>query len=423
MNDGKYVWRVINMAVEIRMPQLGLTMEEGTIDQWLKQEGDEVKVGDPIAQIQTDKLTSELESDVEGVLLKIVAQEGEDIPVKGLLAYIGKAGESVGIVDEVAAAVEELVPVEVEVKVDESVETLPMETGGRIKISPLAKKTAKKMGVDYTSLKGSGSGGRIIQQDILKKAEEPKVEASVQVSAEPAAKKNENIELMDGDTVVKLSGMRKTIAERMYKSHSEIPVVTQDVKIDVTKLMEFRKQLNANRETKLSVNDFMLKAVAKALKNNKNILVSLDGDKIIKRAHVNLGMAVSMDEGLIVPVIKDADKMGIEELSAAAKDLAVRAREGKLNMDEYKGSTFTISNLGMYGVESFTPIINQPDAAILGVNTIQSELDMDDEGKVFKKQVMKISLTFDHRLLDGSVAAVFQLDIKKSLEEPINILL
>jgi pyruvate dehydrogenase E2 component (dihydrolipoamide acetyltransferase) len=187
--------------------------------------------------------------------------------------------------------------------------------------------------------------------------------------------------------------------------------------------MEFRKQLNANRETKLSVNDFMLKAVAKALKNNKNILVSLDGDKIIKRAHVNLGMAVSMDEGLIVPVIKDADKMGIEELSAAAKDLAVRAREGKLNMDEYKGSTFTISNLGMFGVESFTPIINQPDAAILGVNTIQSELDMDDEGKVFKKQVMKISLTFDHRLLDGSAAAVFQLDIKKLLEDPINVLL
>jgi pyruvate dehydrogenase E2 component (dihydrolipoamide acetyltransferase) len=423
MNDGKYVWRVINMAVEIRMPQLGLTMEEGTIDQWLKQEGDEVKVGDPIAQIQTDKLTSELESDVDGVLLKIVAQEGEDIPVKGLLAYIGKPGESVGIVDEVAAAVEELAPIEVEVKVEENAETLPVETGGRIKISPLAKKTAKKLGVDYTSLKGSGPGGRIIQQDILKKAEEPKVEAPVQVTEEPAAKKNESIELMDGDTVVKLSGMRKTIAERMYKSHNEIPVVTQDVKIDVTKLMEFRKQLNANRETKLSVNDFMLKAVAKALKNNKNILVSLDGDKIIKRAHVNLGMAVSMDEGLIVPVIKDADKMGIEELSAAAKDLAVRAREGKLTMDEYKGSTFTISNLGMYGVESFTPIINQPDAAILGVNTIQSELDMDDEGKVFKKQVMKISLTFDHRLLDGSAAAVFQLDIKKLLEEPINILL
>jgi pyruvate dehydrogenase E2 component (dihydrolipoamide acetyltransferase) len=412
------------MAVEIRMPQLGLTMEEGTIDQWLKQEGDQVKIGDPIAQIQTDKLTSELESDTEGILLKIVAQEGEDIPVKGLLAYIGAPGESVGIIaDEVAVAVEELVPLEVETKVEETAEAFPVETGGRIKISPLAKKTAKKLGVDYTNLKGTGPGGRIIQQDIIKKAEEPKVEAPVQASVEPATAKSENVELMDGDTVVKLSGIRKTIAERMYKSHNEIPVVTQDVKIDVTKLMEFRKQLNANRETKLSVNDFMLKAVAKALKNNKNILVSLGGDKIIKRAHVNLGMAVSMDEGLIVPVIKDADKMGIEELSAAAKDLAGRAREGKLTMDEYKGSTFTISNLGMFGVESFTPIINQPDAAILGVNTIQSELDMDDEGKVFKKQVMKISLTFDHRLLDGSAAAVFQLNIKKLLEDPINILL
>ncbi|MFJ5718061.1 dihydrolipoamide acetyltransferase family protein [Neobacillus sp. NPDC093127] len=409
------------MAFEIRMPQLGLTMEEGTIDQWLKQEGDEVKIGDPIVEIQTDKLTSEVESEANGVLLKIVAQEGEDIPVKGLLAYIGEAGETVGIVDE--AAVEEVVPVEEEVKIVETEETLPVQMGGRIKISPLAKKTAKKLGVEFTSLKGTGPGGRIVQQDILKKAEESKPAAPSQVSAEPAATQSGNIELMDGDTVVKLSGMRKTIAERMFKSHNEIPVVTQDVKIDVTKLMEFRKQLNANRETKLSVNDFMLKAVAKALKKNNNILVSLDGDKIIKRAHVNLGMAVSLEEGLIVPVIKDADKMGIEELSETAKNLAVRAREGKLNMDEYAGSTFTISNLGMYGVTSFTPIINQPNAAILGVNTIQSELDMDDEGNVFKKQVLTISLTFDHRLLDGSEAAVFQLDIKKLLEDPITIIL
>jgi pyruvate dehydrogenase E2 component (dihydrolipoamide acetyltransferase) len=409
------------MAFEIRMPQLGLTMEEGTVDQWLKQEGDEVKAGDPIVQIQTDKLTSEVESEAEGVLLKIVAQEGEDIPVKGLLAYIGEAGATVGVVDETAG--EEVVPVEKEVKIIETEETLPVQMGGRIKISPLAKKTAKKMGVDFTNLKGTGPGGRIVQQDILKKAEESKSAAPSQVSVEPAAAKSGNIELMDGDTVVKLTGMRKAIAERMFKSHNEIPVVTQDVKIDVTKLIEFRKQLNANRETKLSVNDFMLKAVAKALKKNKNILVSLDGDKIIKRAHVNLGMAVSLDEGLIVPVIKDADKMGIEELSKTAKDLAVRAREGKLNMDEYAGSTFTISNLGMYGVTSFTPIINQPDAAILGVNTIQSELDMNDEGNVFKKQVLTISLTFDHRFLDGSETAVFQLDIKKLLEDPITIIL
>ena len=410
------------MAVEIRMPQLGLTMEEGTVDQWLKQEGDEVKIGDPIVQIQTDKLTSEIESEVDGVLLKIVAKEGEDIPVKGLLSYIGQPGEEVGTADEAAADPEEEIPDAAEVKAEETFAALPSMSGGRIKISPLARKTAKKLGVDITILHGTGPGGRIIQQDILKKAEEPAAPEKA-APAEPAATHAGSIELMDGDTVVKLTGMRKTIAERMYRSHNEIPAVTQDVKIDVTKLMEFRKQLNANRETKLSVNDFMLKATAKALKKNKNILVSLDGDKIIKRAHVNLGMAVSLDEGLIVPVIKDADKMGIEELSDTAKDLAVRAREGKLNMDEYSGSTFTISNLGMYGVSSFTPIINQPDAAILGVNTIQSELDMDDEGKVFKKQVMTISLTFDHRLLDGSAAAVFQQDIKKLLEDPMNIIL
>ncbi|MCM3323556.1 dihydrolipoamide acetyltransferase family protein [Cytobacillus kochii] len=410
------------MAVEIRMPQLGLTMEEGTLDEWLKQEGDEVKIGEPIVQIQTDKLTSEVESEVDGVLLKIVAQEGEDIPVKGLLAYIGEPGEAVGVVDESATAVEEEAVVEAEVKVEETVVSLPARSGGRIKISPFARKTAKKMGIDFTNLIGTGPGGRIIQQDILKKAEEPTSPAAVAV-AESATTQVGSIELMDGDTVVKLTGIRKTIAERMYKSHNEIPVVTQDVKIDVTKLMEFRKQLNASRETKLSVNDFILKAVAKVLKKNKNILVSLDGDKIIQRAHVNLGMAVSLDEGLIVPVIKDADKMGIEELSETAKDLAVRAREGKLNMDEYSGSTFTITNLGMYGVTSFTPIINQPDAAILGVNTIQIELDIDDEGNVFKKQVMTISLTFDHRLLDGSAAAVFQQGIKKFIEEPMNILL
>lgn len=410
------------MAVEVRMPQLGLTMEEGTIDQWLKQEGDVVKVGDPIVQIQTDKLTSELESETDGVLLKIVAPEGEDIPVKGLLAYIGEAGETVGIVDEVASTVEEITPILEEVKMVEAADSLPTHTGGRIKISPLAKKTAKKLGVTFTDLQGSGPGGRIIQQDILKKAEEPIVEAPVQVSPPPSVK-SANLELMDGDTVVKLTGMRKTIAERMFKSHNEIPAVTQDVKIDVTKLMEFRKQLNENRETKLSVNDFILKAVAKALKKNRNILVSLDGDKLIKRAHINLGMAVSLEEGLIVPVIKDADKMGIEELSQSAKDLAVIAREGKMTMDDYSGSTFTISNLGMYGVTSFTPIINQPDAAILGVNSIQSELDMDDEGNVFKKQVLTISLTFDHRLLDGSDAAVFQVEIKKLLEDPINIIL
>ena len=250
------------------------------------------------------------------------------------------------------------------------------------------------------------------------------VQPSVAPAAAPApAAKSGELELMDGDEVVKLAGMRKVVAERMAKSAREIPTVTQNVKIDVTKLVAFRKQINETSGQKFSMNDFILKAVANALRANPHILVSIDGNQIIKRAHVNLGMAVALDDGLIVPVIRDADKLSLSQISATAKDLAVRARENKLAMDEYKGSTFTISNLGMFGVETFDPIINQPDAGILGVCAVQDELDMDDEGKIFKKQVMRISFTFDHRLIDGAVAAKFELAIKELLEDPMRILL
>lgn len=421
------------MALEITMPQLGLTMEEGTIGKWLKQEGDEVKVGDVLVQITTDKLTSEIESETEGVLLKIVAKEGEDVLVQGLLGIIGTADETVNIEGDAPVKEEEAVFVSEKIKVEElkMLASVPIQVEGRIKISPLAKKTAVKLGVNYAGIEGSGTGGRIVQKDILSKAEEQKNIPSTKTEVPEAevstpktvASKMDNLELMEGDTVVKLAGMRKVVAERMFKSYNEIPSVTQTVKIDVTELMNFRKQLNGARENKLSVNDFLLKAVAKALKNNKYILVSLDGDQIIQRAHVNLGMAVALDDGLIVPVIKDADKMGIEELSQTAKDLAVRAREGKLSMEEYKGSTFTISNLGMLGVETFTPIINQPDAAILGICAVDNELGMDDEGNLFKRQVMRISMTYDHRLIDGATAAKFQIAIKDLLENPINIIL
>lgn len=401
------------MAFEIKMPQLGLTMEEGTVAQWLKQEGDTVAKGDVLLEITTDKLTSEIESEADGVLLKIVAKEGEDVPVKGLLGYIGEAGETVG--DAAAPA-----PAEVPAAAPAPAPAAKAD-GSRIRISPLARKTAAKLGVDYQNLTGSGPSGRIVQKDILAAAEAAKQQPAP-VAEAPAAKSGE-LELMDGDEVVKLAGMRKVVAERMAKSAREIPTVTQNVKIDVTKLVAFRKQINETSGQKFSMNDFILKAVANALRANPHILVSIDGNQIIKRAHVNLGMAVALDDGLIVPVIRDADKLSLSQISATAKDLAVRARENKLAMDEYKGSTFTISNLGMFGVETFDPIINQPDAGILGVCAVQDELDMDDEGKIFKKQVMRISFTFDHRLIDGAVAAKFELAIKELLEDPMRILL
>ena len=414
------------MAFEIKMPQLGLTMEEGTVAQWLKQEGDTVAKGDVLLEITTDKLTSEIESEADGVLLKIVAKEGEDVPVKGLLGYIGEAGETVGDAAPAAAPAAAAAPAEVPVAAPAPAPAAKAD-GSRIRISPLARKTAAKLGVDYTTVKGTGPMGRIVQKDILAAAEAaPAVEAAPvaeKAAAAPAAAPVTGLELMEGDEVVKLAGMRKVIAERMTKSAQEIPTVTQNVKIDVTELMKFRKKVNEDLAVKYSLNDYVLKATAKALKNNKHILASIDGDKIIKRAHVNLGMAVALDDGLIVPVIRDADKLSLSQISATAKDLAVRARENKLAMDEYKGSTFTISNLGMFGVETFDPIINQPDAGILGVCAVQDELDMDEEGKIFKKQVMRISFTFDHRLIDGAVAAKFELAIKELLEDPMRILL
>ncbi|WMI81779.1 dihydrolipoamide acetyltransferase family protein [Anaerotignum sp. MB30-C6] len=413
------------MAFEVKMPQLGLTMEEGTVTRWVKQEGDAVKAGDVILEITTDKLTSEVESEHDGTLLKIVAQEGEDIPVKGLLAYIGEAGEEVGGAE---ATPEAAAPAAVEAPVvaaPAAATPAPVVTAnGRIRISPLARKTAAKMGVDYANIKGTGPAGRIVQKDILAAAENAPVAAVAAPAAAPAPVATAgSVDLMEGDEVEKLSGMRKVVAERMSQSRREIPSVTQNVKIDVTDLMKFRKKINADLGVKYSVNDFILKAVAKALKNNKHILVTLDGDKIIKRAHVNIGMAVALDDGLIVPVLKDIDKMSLEEVSATAKDLAERARTNKLNMDEYKGSTFSISNLGMFGVETFDPIINQPDSGILGVCAAQDELVMDDEGNISKRQFMRISFTFDHRLIDGATAAKFELAVKELLENPMKILL
>ena len=414
------------MAFEVLMPQLGLTMEEGTVSAWIKHEGDEVKTCDVILEITTDKLTNEVASEHDGVLLKIVAQEGEDIPVKGLLAYIGQPGEAVG---GAAAPAPAAAPAAEAAPAAPAAAPAPVAAAGgaRIRISPLARKTAAKLGVDYSHIAGSGSSGRITQKDILAAAEAqksaPAVPAVQAAQAAAPAPKAGSLELMEGDTVIKLAGMRKVVSQRMWASHNEIPPVTQNIKVDVTALMKFRKMLLAETGKKYSVNDLILKATAKCLRQHPEMLVSLDGDQIIQRAHVNLGMAVALDAGLIVPVIRDADKLSLDALSAAAKDLATRAKENKLGADEYKGSTFTVSNLGMFGIETFTPIINQPDAAILGVCAIHDELDMDDEGKLFKKQVMRLSCTLDHRLLDGSVVAKFEMDLRDLLEKPMSILL
>ena len=413
------------MAYEILMPQLGLTMEEGTVSQWIKHEGDAVKAGDVVAEITTDKLTHELQSEHDGVLLKIVAQEGEDVPVKGVLAYIGEAGESITAAPAAAPAAAESVPAAAS-----PAAAAPTADGRRIRISPLARKTAAKLGVtDFAAIVGSGTSGRIPQKDILAAAEAMKTApapAPLSVAAasasEPAAPKA-GLELMEGDTVVKLSGMRKVVAERMLHSHTEIPPVTQNTKVDVTELMKFRKLLLAETGRKYSVNDLILKATAKMLRQHPEILVSYDNGQMIQRAHVNIGMAVALEAGLIVPVIRDADRLGLDALADSAKDLASRAKGNKLLPDEYKGSTFSVSNLGMFGIETFTPIVNQPDAAILGVCAVQDELTLAEDGSVSKRQVMRLSFTYDHRLIDGATAAKFVMDLRDLLQSPMCIVL
>ncbi len=418
------------MAYEVLMPQLGLTMEEGTVSQWIKHEGDEVKTGDVIVEITTDKLTNEVASEHDGVMLKIVAQEGEDIPVKGLLCYIGQPGESVGDGAAPAAAAPAPVAEAAPAAAAPAAAPAPVAANGkRVRISPLARKTAAKLGVDYSGIAGSGPSGRIIQKDILAAAEAQKNAPAAAPAAEAAPAKKEapksSLDLMEGDTVVKLSGMRKVVAERMLASHTEIPPVTQNIKVDVTELMKFRKMLLAETGKKYSVNDLVLKAIAKCLTQHPEILVSFDeaNHQIIQRKHVNIGMAVALDAGLITPVIRDADKMGLDTLAATAKDLATRAKENKLTADEYKGSTITVSNLGMFGIETFTPIINQPDSVIVGVCAIEDELQMDDEGKLSKHQVMRLSVTLDHRTLDGAVVAKFEMDLRDILQNPMSIVL
>ncbi|SBV91390.1 TPP-dependent acetoin dehydrogenase complex E2 component dihydrolipoamide acetyltransferase AcoC2 [uncultured delta proteobacterium] len=418
------------MAFTITMPQLGLTMTEGTVGKWLKKVGDPVAVGEPLMEIETDKLSTEVMSEAEGLLLAIVAKDGDEVPVQGVLGYIGQSGEAVPGAAPAPAQAQAPAPAQAPAQAAPAAAPAPQsapqsapqataQPGGRIKASPLAKKVAAAKGVDLALLAGSGPGGRILQRDVLaapaaSAAPSPAPAQAAPVAAASSAARRE-----------KLKGMRKTVGERMLASHTQIPPVTQNMKIDVTELLAFRAMLNAKREKgeTFSLNDLILKATAKALSQHKEMLASLDGNEVVYNEDVHIGMAVALDEGLIVPTIRNADMLGLEALSAKAKDLARRARDGQLGMDEYAGSTFSVSNLGMFGVETFTPIINQPNAAILGVCAVDSELDMDGEGKVYKKQVMRISLTYDHRLLDGAVAARFQVTLRTLLQDPMSILL
>lgn len=409
------------MATEVIMPQLGLTMEEGTIGKWIKQEGDKVNVGEVLVEITTDKLSSEIESEVEGVLLKIVAQEGEDIPVKGVIAIIGEEGEKVDTPQAPKAAEEpkaEEAPKSIEAPKSASV----TETG-RIKASPLAKKIALDLGVDLTKVTGTGPNGRIVQKDVLAAEAQPTAQKSesalAQAKVVPASAP---VAAQSGDIVKPLTNMRKVIAKRMQTSKNTAPHVTITTEVNVDKTIALRSKLNAkNTDVRFSYTDILVKMAAVALRNYPKLNSSITEDSIILHDKVNVGVAVALDDGLIVPVVKDADRKGLKAITKETKDLISKARSNTLSPDEMAGATFTISNLGGYDIDGFTPVINLPEAAILGVGRIVKKPIVNENDEIVPASMMVLSLSFDHRVIDGAQAAEFLKAIKGYLEDPDNM--
>lgn len=295
---------------------------------------------------------------------------------------------------------------------------LPQKNGVRIKASPLAKKTAARLGIDISEILGQGPNGRIIQKDVFAAADK---KAAAKSAVFDALADTEAM-LMPDDVICEMNEKRRGIAEKMTVAHS-IPAITQNVKIDVTALLDFKRRINEGRKSKITINDIILKAVAATLRQNPRLLQSVNGKSIIQRAHINIAMPVAVEDGPIIPVIADADKLTLEGISIRAKTLAQRARKGALSTKECENATFAVSNVGMLGVESFTPIILEPNSAILGVNCIENELILEDSGAVLRREVMRVSLTFDCRIISGAVAAKFGTDLRELLEDPIQMLM
>jgi pyruvate dehydrogenase E2 component (dihydrolipoamide acetyltransferase) len=407
------------MATEIIMPQLGLTMEEGTISKWIKQEGDKVNVGDVLVEITTDKLSSEIESEVEGVLLKIVAQEGEDIPVKGLIAIIGSEGEKVDA-PTVPKVAEETV-VEAAPKIAEAPKAQAVTETGRIKASPLAKKTAADLGVELAGLSGSGTGGRIIQKDVFEASEIQKSQPVVQISA-PAPVAAPAVQAASADIIKPLSNMRKVIGKRMQANKQIAPHVTITTEVNVDKTVALRNKINAQHtDVRFSYNDILVKMAATALRSYPILNSSITDDSFIIHDRVNIGVAVALEEGLIVPVVRDADRKGLKAITAETKGLIAKAKSNTLLPDEMSGATFTISNLGGYDIDGFTPVINLPEAAILGVGRIVRKPIVNENDEIVPASMMVLSLSFDHRVVDGATAAEFLKKLKGYLEDPDNM--
>ena len=408
----------------INMPRLSDTMEEGTVASWLKQVGDSVEEGDILAEIETDKATMEFESFFSGVLLHIGTAVGETAPVDTLLAIIGPAGTDISAIlaappevpKATAPVLEEApappTPQAEPVAVAPAVtETNTVPNTGRIMASPLAKKIAKEKGIDLHLVTGTGESGRIVKRDVEQYT--PTVTTSSQPTVFVPAGQEKQEEIPN-------SQMRKTIAKRLGASKFSAPHYYLSIEFDMDAAIAFRKQYNSIPETKISFNDIVVKAVALSLKEHPQVNSQWFDDKMVLNHHVHVGVAVAVDDGLVVPVLRFANEMNLPQIGTQVKDFAGRARSKKLTPQEMDGSTFTVSNLGMFGINEFTSIINQPNSAILSVGAIVQK-PVVKEGEIVVGNTMKLTLACDHRTVDGATGAQFLQTLKEHIENPIRL--
>ena len=409
------------MAEIIRMPKMSDTMEEGVIAEWLKKVGDEVKSGDVLAEVETDKATMELESYDDGILLHIGVKNGDSVPVNGVIAIIGDKGEDV---DDILKNLnstpneEKVEDIPEEKKETKSEETVIEKTNDndrkRIKVSPLAKKLASDKGVNLSEVSGSGDGGRIVKSDIenftgsIDSIDEKTIEL-------PKIYSKESYE------EIPVTQMRKTISKRLSESKFSSPHFYLTMEIDMENCINGRKKINESSERKISFNDIILKAVAVSLRKHPMVNSSLLDDKIRLNHHIHIGVAVAVDDGLLVPVIRFADNKSLSHISMEVKDLATKAKQKQLQPSDWEGNTFTISNLGMFGIDEFTAIINPNDSCILAVGGIKNT-PVIKNGEIVPGNIMKVTLSCDHRIVDGATGSAFLNTLKELIEDPIKIL-
>lgn len=433
------------MSVNIEMPKLSDTMTEGTLIKWHKQVGDSVEIGDILAEIETDKATMEMEAFDDGVITEILIQEGEKAPIGGILAVLNGDSEAIHTPAPQAAVATPAVAIPASTPAAHA-PSLPA-SGDRVKASPLARKVAAELGVNLSTITGSGPAGRIVKEDIqaaaaspVKSAALPSSEASAAAAlsasikskaaapAPVAAPASQAIvpKAKEEDEIIQLSSMRKIIASRLLTSKTTIPHFYLHVEVDAAPLMALRAQVNAQAEkthgNKYSVNDFILKAVINATETVPAVNASFAGDHIVKYKHVGLSVAIAVEDGLVTPVIKQAESKSLLAISRAVKDFAVRAKDKKLKPDEFDGGTITVSNLGAWGIESFDAIVNPPQAAILSVGAA-IEKPVVKNGQIVPGLRMNLGLSCDHRVVDGAVAAQFLSEVKKLIEQPALMLL